>query len=276
VSRRDAWSNPSAVSAEDAARMAAHLEAQAAFADQAQVNTALLDVLAPRPGERILEAGCGSGVLCRMVAPYLVPGGEMLGVDVAPDMIAAARRYAQGLAFPLRFETASGEGLPGSDASFDAAFAARLLLHVPDRAAIVRELARVVRPGGRIVLMDWDFETVTVDHSDRDLTRRLLHWRCDHHGGDNWSGRKLLDDALAAGLSPETVAAASVIARDETAALTGTLRRSAAVARDGGGITPAEHDAWIGEIDERLATGRFFASISYFIVKAQRGDAFAR
>lgn len=270
MSRRDAWSNPSAVSAEDAARMAAHLEAQAAFADQAQVNRALLAALAPQPGERILEAGCGSGVLCRLVAPHLSPGGEMLGVDIAPDMIAAARRLAQALPHSLRFEPASGDALPCGDACFDAAFAARLLLHVSDRAAVVRELARVVRPGGRIVLMDWDFETVTVAHSQHELTRRLLRWRCDHHGGDNWSGRKLLDDALTAGLSPETVAAATVIARDETAALTGTLRRAAAVARDGGGITPAEHDAWIGEIEERLATGRFFASISHFIVKALR------
>ncbi len=66
-------------------------------------------------------------------------------------------------------------------------------------------MARVVKPGGRVVLMDWDWETLTVTHPDRELTRRLLHWRCDHHGGDNWSGRKLLGYLLDAGLHNPTV-----------------------------------------------------------------------
>jgi len=269
MSHSNAWSNPSAVSAEDAARMAAFLEDRARCPDQAQVNAALRDVVAGQPGERVLEVGCGSGALCRLVAPDLRPGGEMVGVDLAPDMIAAARQYAETNPRP-RFDVASGEQLPYDHASFDAAFAARLLLHVADPLAVARAMARVVRPGGRVVLMDWDFETLAVNHPDRALTRRLLNWRCDNHGGDNWSGRKLLGYAAAAGLGNLSVLPVTTIARDETAALTGTLWRAAEVARDRGGITSEEHDAWVGELKRQIAAGRFLASIVYFIVRGER------
>ena len=99
-------------------------------------------------------------------------------------------------------------------------------------------MARVVKPGGRVVLMDWDFETVAVTHPDRELTRRLLHWRCDHHSGDNWSGRHLLGYALAAGLRDVTVIPVITVARDETAALTGSM-----LPRGRGGARRRRHHA---------------------------------
>ena len=170
----------------------------------------------------------------------------------------------------LRFEVGAGVALPAEDAAYDAAFGARLLLHVADPAPVVAEMARVVKPGGRVVLMDWDFETVTVSHPDRELTRRLLHWRCDHHSGDNWSGRRLLGYALAAGLRDVIVIPVTTVARDEAAALTGSVFRAAEVARDGGAITLAEHDAWTGELRRQLAEGRFLASITYFVVRGRR------
>jgi SAM-dependent methyltransferase len=281
MSHSNAWSNPSAVSAEDAARMAAFLEDRARCPDQAQVNAAVRDVLALRPGERLLEVGCGSGVLCRLMAPALHPGGEIVGLDVAPDMIAAARRYAadlppspaqgEGLGerVALCFEIGPAEALPYPGGAFDVAFAARLLLHVADPLAVVREMARVVKPGGRVVLMDWDWGTLAVDHTDRALTRRLMDWRCDNHGGDNWSGRKLLGIARAAGLPRVTVTPVATVARDETAALTSSILRAAEVARNGGAITPAEHDAWVAELKQRLAEGRFLASLVYFVVRGE-------
>ena len=190
-------------------------------------------------------------------------------MDVAPEMIAAARVLV-GEQAGLRFKVGAGAALSAEDATYDAAFGARLLLHVADPLPVVAEMARVVKPGGRVVLMDWDFETVTVSHPDRELTRRLLHWRCDHHSGDNWSGRRLLGHALAAGLRDVTVVPVVTVARDEAAALTGSMFRVAEVARDGGAVTFAEYDAWTGELRRQLAEGRFLASITYFIVRGRR------
>ena len=115
--------------------------------------------------------------------------------------------------------------------------------------------------------MDWDFETVAVDHPDRELTRRMLHWRTDHHGGDNWSGRQLWRRMVAAGLKQQTVYPWVGVAHQETDGLTQTLIRTAQVARDGGAISSVEHDSWVADLQQRIQDGTFFASIVYFIVR---------
>jgi hypothetical protein len=106
-----------------------------------------------------------------------------------------------------------------------------------------------------------------VDHPDRALTRLLLHWRTDNHGGDNWSGRQLWRRALQEGLTNLEVTPVVTVARSEREGLTQTLWRAAEVARKGGGISNKEHDAWVSKLKQYLADGTFFASIVYFIVK---------
>jgi ubiquinone/menaquinone biosynthesis C-methylase UbiE len=265
----DAWSSPDSLGKADVVQMAAHLESAARSPDQALVNAVVQEVMAPAPGEELLEVGSGSGVLCRRMAPAVAPGGRLYGLDVSPGFVRQAGKYAaaEGLSEHIAFGVGAGEALPFPAASFDGAFAARLLLHVPDPGAVVSEMRRVVRPGGRVVLMDWDFETVSVDHPDREVTRRLIRWRVDNHGGNNWSGRQLWRRAVDAGLGDPQVIPVTVVARNEADALTQSLWRAAQVARQRGGLTPAEHDAWVGELKARLAEGRFFASIVYFIVK---------
>jgi ubiquinone/menaquinone biosynthesis C-methylase UbiE len=253
--------------------MAAFLETRLAFPDQAAIDRALLDVLNPAPGERLLEAGCGSGLLCRQIARRVAPGGHITGIDVSYGMVAAAHQQAaqEGLAGQVTFEVGQAEALAYPDGAFDAILAARLLLHVAEPERVVAELRRVVRPGGRVALMDWDFDTVVVDHSNRELTRRLLHWRSDHYGGNNWSGRQLAGLASGAGLQEVQVTPAVIVARDEGTGFTQSLWRAAQRACEAGAITPAEHDAWLAESRSRIATGRFFASITYFIVLGYKG-----
>jgi ubiquinone/menaquinone biosynthesis C-methylase UbiE len=204
-----------------------------------------------------------------MLAPQLQPGGHITGMDISPEMTAEARKYAlaDGISSGITFETGAAEALPYPNASFDAAFAARLLLHVENPQAIIREMKRVVNPGGRIVVMDWDFDTVAVDHPDRELTRRLLHWRSDHHGGNNWSGRQLWRQVQTAGLQNLSVHPWVSLAHSEIDGLIQSLWRAAEVACEGGAITPAEQEAWVMELKNRIQIGTFFASIVYFIVK---------
>lgn len=269
MNHTNAWSDPSQADPEDISRMAEHLEERSKRSDQLQVNWAVCEALDPQPGERLLEVGCGTGTLCRLVASHLTLGGKVIGLDISSRFIDIARQRSpwevhSGL---IHYKTAQAEAIPYTDDCLDGAWAVRLLLHATDPNAVVSEMARVVRPGGRIVLADWDFETATVDHPNRELTRRLLHWRNDHKGGDNWSGRQLLARASDAGLRKISVTPLVVVARDEEPALTQSLWRAAEVARDGGAITPDEHDIWISTLKERIAGGRFFASIVYFIVK---------
>lgn len=272
MSRVNNWANPSKASMQEVCEMAAALEERAQALDQLQVNKALVETLAPVAGEHILEVGCGSGVLCRQIAPSVVPGGKITGVDISPEFLKIAQGYAfsANLSASIQWSASQAEVLPFNDASFDSVFAARLLLHVSNPQAVLNELVRVVRPGGRVVVMDWDFDTVAIDHSDREMTRRLLHWRCDHHGGNNWSGRQLWGRMAATELVNVKAVPVVSVARRENDSLTLSLFTAARVARDGGVIAPNEYDAWVAEIESSLAAGCLFASIVYFIVVGER------
>lgn len=266
------WANPSKAGMQDVRDMAAALEERAQALDQVQVNAALMKALVPVAGEQLLEVGCGSGVLCRQIAPSVVPGGKITGMDISPEFLKLAQGYAvnAGLSGSIQWGAGQADVLPFQDASFDAVFAARLFLHVSDPQAVLHELVRVVRPGGRVVVMDWDFDTVALDHSDRELTRRLLHWRCDHHGGNNWSGRQLWGQMAATELVNVKAVPMVSVARHENDSLTLSLFKAAQVARDGGAISSDEYDTWVDELRSSLAAGIFFASIVYFIVIGER------
>jgi len=249
--------------------MAAFLEERSQAPDMRKINQVFCGIVAARPGERLLEIGSGSGVLSRLLAPSLQPGGSIAGVDISPEMTVEAKRLAlmEGSGSGIAFLNGAAESLPYQQASFEAAIAARMLLHVSDPEAIIFEMKRVVKPGGRLVVMDWDFDTVTIDHPNRELTRRLLHWRCDHHGGNNWSGRQLWRLMKSANLQDCTIHPQMSIVHDEADGLTQSLWRAAQVAGTAGAISPSEQQAWINDLKHDLENGTFFASIVYFIVK---------
>jgi len=267
----NAWANPSIAGAADVVEMAAFLEKHSQTPDTREVNQKFCEVVDPQPGEHLLEVGSGSGLLCRMVAPQLQPGGSLVGIDISPEFLAEARKYAvqARVADQIVFESGKAEALPYPAASFDGAFAARLLLHASDPDEAVREMARVVRPGGRVVVMDWDFGTVSLDHPDREITRRLLDWRTDHRGGNNWSGRQLWRRMATAGLQNLSVHPWITVALSASDGLTQSLWRGFQAARDAGVVSPSEYDIWAADLDTRLQEGTFFASIVYFIIKGR-------
>jgi len=107
----------------------------------------VLDMLAPRPGERILDAGCGTGVF---TAALLAAGAAVVGLDLSSPMLARARADLAGAAFhPLRGDLTR---LPLADAVFDKVLSVTALEFIADGAAAMRELFRVTRPGGRVVV----------------------------------------------------------------------------------------------------------------------------
>lgn len=108
-----------------------------------------------RPGLRVLEVGCGTGVLTRLAAGMVGPTGMAIGIDPAPEMIAMARRNATS---GTDFRLGVIEALAFSDCCFDVVLASAMLHHLPPstKANGLREVLRVLKPGGLLVIADLD------------------------------------------------------------------------------------------------------------------------
>lgn len=113
---------------------------------------ALLDRLEVKPGQRVLDLACGTGIVARHAARRVGPDGEVTGVDVNPGMLAVAREAAASEGASLRFQQASADGLPLPDSGVDAACCQQGLQFFADRPAALAELHRVLAPGGRLGL----------------------------------------------------------------------------------------------------------------------------
>jgi ubiquinone/menaquinone biosynthesis C-methylase UbiE len=130
-----------------------------------RITRKVTDTLGLRPGERLLDAGCGPGETAVYVAGQF--GAEVTGVTVSEYElgVARARAAAAGLADRVEFAYGDYMGLPFADGAFDAVLALESLQNAPDLGQVLRELYRVLRPGGRISFSDFSLE------SDRDPKR---------------------------------------------------------------------------------------------------------
>ncbi|MBI5462996.1 MAG: methyltransferase domain-containing protein [Gammaproteobacteria bacterium] len=110
------------------------------------------------PGERVLDVGCGTGVLTRLAAEAVGATGYVVGIDPGPRMLAEARRTSAASAARIEFRLAAIEALPFGDASFDAVLSSLMLHHLPPdmKRAGLKEVYRVLKPGGRLIVVDVD------------------------------------------------------------------------------------------------------------------------
>jgi ubiquinone/menaquinone biosynthesis C-methylase UbiE len=125
-------------------------------AQLAPAQECLLACAALAPGERVLDVACGTGLVSLAAARAVRPGGSVLGVDLSAAMVEAATARARALGLPhTAFARMDAEHLERPDASVDVALCALGLMYVPEPEQALRELRRVLRPGGRLALAVW-------------------------------------------------------------------------------------------------------------------------
>lgn len=130
--------------------------------------------LALKPGQRVLEAGCGTGVFLTPLAAGVGATGEVVGVDLSPAFVTIARERGATLFGRATVEEADIRHLPFPDRSFDAAHCERVLMHLPDPAAALTELRRVLKAGGVLVAAETDWLGVRIDHPDQMLMSQVV------------------------------------------------------------------------------------------------------
>ena len=250
-----------------------YLDAVSALEAARKYKQCTIDLLRVGSGDRVLDVGCGTGDDVRLIASQVGSTGLVVGVDNSTTMIAAARQRVRDNRPGLELHVGNAHALNFADGTFDACRADRVFQHLDMPDVALRELARVVRPGGWVVVADPDWDTLVVDAPDRGLTRKIVHHLCDTRRNGQM-GRQLPALFGRCGLVDVGIQAfAAPITHFAVAAELLELEMAAQLAQDAGIISAEAGEAWLTQLRQASLEGRFFASLTGFIVAGRKPGA---
>jgi ubiquinone/menaquinone biosynthesis C-methylase UbiE len=248
----------------DPRRFARLLETRGSQPHQARLRRRFLTLAGIRAGMRVLDVGCGTGVVTRDVARRVGARGTALGVDPSRALLAVARRRTRAEGARATFRHGDGRALPLAPASFDVTLAVTVLLHVPAGDRVLREMIRVTRPGGRVAVLDQDFGTLAIDVPDRALTRRIVDGHAERFYAEPWSGRTLARRLRRAGLVRVRSRALVVVDRVYDGYVRSMLERRVELATRWRLVTAADGRRWLRSVEAAADHGDFFMSLNYY------------
>ncbi|HEY3954622.1 MAG TPA: methyltransferase domain-containing protein [Streptosporangiaceae bacterium] len=151
-----------------------NLEAVYQTPDVVRQRQETLSALLPQPGERALDVGCGPGLLVEEIADRVGPAGQVTGIDIAHSMLDLARRRCARFGTRVTINEADATHLPFDDAEFDAGVSTQVYEYVSGVGSALAELHRVLKPGGRVVIIDTDWDSIVWNARDRTRMNRIL------------------------------------------------------------------------------------------------------
>lgn len=251
---------------DDPRHIIAHLDAARAVASIQALKRTTFELLRVAPGHHLLDVGCGTGEDVLALAALAGATGRAVGVDASNTLVAEAKARAEGSGANVEFRSGDVHVLDVDDASFDGVRAERVFQHLDDPRRALAEMVRVARRGARIVVVDPDWETFTVDAADARVTRAILNHGVDSYVRNGWIGRRLFGLFRQAGLDEvEITPFTEIETGHEQIVQTLRLAEHAERAREAGLVSAAEAEAWLDGLAEAGRTGRLFCSLTYFI-----------
>jgi len=254
------------------AKAAAQLERMYSSAQVVAQRARFRELLAARPGETGLDVGCGLAHLALELAHDVAPGGRVVALDNSEHMVgeAAARVAAAGVAGAVTVRHGDATALDLPDASVDFVVAAQVYSYVPDVERAVAEAARVLRPGGRLAVLETDWDLCTYEAADPLLTRRVLDARARHFAHPHLP-RQLHRLMRAAGLTLARCEAVPLIeTRYDPESFGAGMLPVARGAALKSGIDAAAVEDWVTDIKSRTADGEYFFATFRFVFVATR------
>lgn len=227
------------------------------------------EMLRLQPGAAVLDVGCGAGEVCVELAALVAPSGRVVGIDPSDAMLGAARRTADASRSPIELHVGSIYALPFPDGTFDAVRAERVFQHLEDPDAGLREMLRVTRAGGRVMVIDADHgqHGIALDDSSQRRVfeasvRVLMRMIVNPH-----SGTRLKPMFMRAGAAEiELQTSAHEFAYPDFVRLF-FLNERLKAAVEAGDIAREEAGDFVAALEERQRSGMFFANvIGYSVV----------
>ncbi|MFF8769454.1 methyltransferase domain-containing protein [Kitasatospora sp. NPDC015120] len=249
-------------------RMVTALDALAANPGVRQLRAWAHDRLAVAAGERVLDVGSGTGSETQVLAAAVGRGGSALGIEPHPGLRALAERRAAEAGSAARFLDGDALALPLPDAEADAVRCERVLQHLTDPARAVAEMARVLRPGGRVTLLDTDWATFVI-HPASPGVRAALATVVQEAAATPDAGRRLAEWEADAGLTVDAFGSA-VLLHDPRSVTWPLVHGLGTAAVERGLITGAQRDALYEDLTAAAGRGSFHLSVTMFAVAGHR------
>jgi ubiquinone/menaquinone biosynthesis C-methylase UbiE len=251
-------------------RAAEQLEVMYRKRDVLRRRQLVRDALQLAPGQRVIDVGCGPGFYAAELLERIGPQGSVVGVDASPSMLAVAARRCAGKG-RASFHEAHATSLPVASESFDRALSVQVLEYVADVPAALAEIHRVLRPGGRAVVWDVDWSTLSWHSEDPERMGRVLRaW--DRHLAHPALPRKLGAALRAAGFvdvraEPHVFATLELDSESYGSMALPLVEQYVAGLEDpGADVTKA----WAQEQRELGARGEYFFAVTQFCFTATR------
>ncbi|WP_433556561.1 methyltransferase domain-containing protein [Pseudonocardia xinjiangensis] len=228
----------------------------------------VLSMLAPQPGERVLDVGSGPGYLLASIAEAVGPSGVVHGLDPSPAMHALATARTGGTPW-VHLDEGDAVSLPYSDDTFDAVVSTQVYEYVADISGALGELRRVLRPGGRALILDTDFDSLVWHTADRELNRRVLTAWDEHlvHPRLPQTLAGLLRRAgfVVTGQHVHVMFNPRLTEDSYSAHMMQTISRFV-VGRQG--LTAADAEAWLADLHARSDEGDYLFSVNRYVFVA--------
>ncbi len=231
---------------------------------------ATLRALALAAGERVLDIGSGPGYLAASMGAAVGSGGRVDGVDGSNSMLALARSRCADQPW-VTFHLGDAVELPFDDGAFDVAVTTQVLEYVAEIDVAVAQIHRVLRPGGRAVIVDTDWDSLVWHSGDTARMRRVLSaW--DEHLIDphlpRTMARRLKDHGFA--VRAEVIPLMNIVLEPDTYSygIVGEIQDFVAGRQD---VTAEEADAWAEELHDLGRAGKYFFSVNRYLFAAEKG-----
>jgi len=234
---------------------------------QAMIAAYLAEIPSDQP-LRVLDLGCGTGVVTRRLEEHLHPAAELHGLDVSERLLTEARRLAPESRIEWRLT--QGSELPYEDASFDWIVLHTVMSHLPDPLATLREVRRALEPGGRAVLFDADYASTTFAYPDL-AQMRETDFRLLAAVAANLDVCRQLPRFLAeAGLNLDRHAGEVLSEAGRGDYYLSSVKGFAKLIPALGILSEEEGQAWVEHMLAAHEAGTFFASCTYYTFYASR------
>jgi SAM-dependent methyltransferase len=229
---------------------------------------AFFEPFAPTHGLNVLDVGCGTGDLLRLLAPLVAPG-RAIGIDLSETMIAEANSRSGPSSSNLSFVRGDVFNLQFEDGAFERVMANQVLVHLPSPWSALAEMCRVLAPDGMISITEMDWGTMVVESSHRELSRRFTQLTCD--GLRNGLIARELSGRLGElGFKRVVIHPDVRVAQNLDSFHRWFIVPSLSHFRRMGAISQAESDALLGDLEARAIHGRYFSSLTSYSIIARR------